>query len=47
MTPKEVKNYFLNFDPDSLPMVNETIEVSHILKYPPASASAIKETETS
>ena len=45
VTPKEVKNYFLNFDPDSLPMVNETIEVSHILKYPPASASAIKETE--
>ena len=45
VTPKEVKNYFLNFDPDSLPMVNETIEVAHILKYPPASASAIKETE--
>ena len=45
VTPKEVKNYFLNFDPDSLPMVNETVEVSHILKYPPASASAIKETE--
>ena len=45
VTPKEVKNYFLNFDPDSLPIVNETIEVAHILKYPPASASAIKETE--
>tara|TARA_B100000242_G_C43038508_1_gene484296 strand:+ start:282 stop:1628 length:1347 start_codon:yes stop_codon:yes gene_type:complete len=45
VTPKEVKNYFLNFDPDSLPMVNETIEVAHILKHPPASAYAIKETE--
>ena len=45
VTPREVKNYFLNFDPDSLPMVNETIEVAHILKHPPASASAIKETE--
>ena len=45
VTPKEVKNYFLNFDSDSLPMVNETIEVAHILKHPPASASAIKETE--
>ena len=45
VTPKKVKNYFLNFDPDSLPMVNETVEVAHILKYPPASASAIKETE--
>ena len=45
VTPKEVKNYFLNFNPDSLPMVNETVEVAHILKYPPASASAIKETE--
>ena len=45
VTPKEVKNYFLNFDPDSLPTVNETIEVAHILKHPPASASAIKETE--
>lgn len=45
VTPKQVKNYFLNFDPDSLPMVNETVEVAHILKYPPASASAIKETE--
>ena len=45
VTPKEVKNYFLNFDPDSLPMVNETVEVAHILKHPPASAYAIKETE--
>lgn len=45
VTPKEVQNYFLNFDPDSLPIVNETIEVAHILKHPPASASAIKETE--
>ena len=45
VTPKEVKNYFLNFDPDSLPMVNETVEVAHILKHPPASLSAIKETE--
>ncbi len=45
VTPKEVKNYFLNFDPDSLPMVNKTVEVAHILKHPPASASAIKETE--
>lgn len=45
VTPKEVKNYFLNFDPNSLPLVNETIEVAHILKHPPASASAIKETE--
>ena len=45
VTPKEVKNYFKNLDFDSLPMVNETFEVAHILKYPPASASAIKETE--
>ena len=45
VTPKEVKNYFLNFDPDSLPMVNMTFEIAQILKYPPASASAIKETE--
>ena len=45
VTPKEVKNYFLNFNPDSLPMVNETVEVAHILKHPPASAYAIKETE--
>lgn len=45
VTPKEVKDYFKNLDSDSLPMVNETLEVAHILKYPPASASAIKETE--
>ena len=45
VTPKEVKTYFKNLDPDSLPTVNETFEVAHILKYPPASASAIKETE--
>ena len=45
VTPKEVENYFKNLDFDSLPMVNETFEVAHILKYPPASASAIKETE--
>jgi len=46
VTPKEVKNYFLNFNPDSLPIVNATFEVAHILKYPPASASAIKETQS-
>jgi len=44
VTPKEVKNYFLNFNIDSLPIVNDTYEVAQILKYPPASASAIKET---
>ena len=46
VTPKEVKNYFLNFNRDSLPIVNATFEVAHILKYPPASASAIKETQS-
>lgn len=45
VTPMEVKNHFVNFNVDSLPMVNQTIQVSQILKLPPASASAIKETE--
>ena len=45
VTPMEVKNHFVNFNVDSLPMVNQTIQVSQILKLPPASSSAIKETE--
>lgn len=45
VTPMEVKNHFENFNVDSLPMVNQTIQVSQILKLPPASESAIKETE--
>ena len=44
ITPKEVKTHYLNFDIDSLPQINESVEVAQILKYPPASEDAIQET---
>ena len=45
VTPAEVKVHFVSFDVDSLPEINETVEVAQILKLPPASESAIKETK--
>jgi len=44
VTPEEVKVHFVTFDVDSLPEINETVEVAQILKLPPPSEAAIKET---
>ena len=46
ITPSEIRSYFSTFPADSLPIVNEEVEVAQILKLPPASASAISETKT-
>ncbi len=43
VTPAEVKVHFVTFDVDSLPKINETVEVAQILKLPPPSVAAIKE----
>jgi peptidyl-prolyl cis-trans isomerase SurA len=45
ITPAEVRAFFAGLPQDSLPMINEEVEVSQIMKLPPASASAIKETK--
>ncbi len=44
ITPSEIRSYFGTFPVDSLPTVNEEVEVAQILKLPPASKSAITET---
>ena len=45
ITPSEIRAYFSTFPTDSLPTVNEEVEVAQILKLPPPSASAISETK--
>ena len=45
ITPSEIRTYFGTFPQDSLPAVNEEVEVAQILKLPPASSSAIAETK--
>ena len=45
ITPSEIRTYFGTFSTDSLPMVNEEVEVAQILKLPPPSESAITETK--
>ena len=45
ITPSEIRSYFSTFPIDSLPTVNEEVEVAQILKLPPPSASAISETK--
>lgn len=46
ITPAEVRDFYNQFNPDSLPYINEEVQVAQILKLPPASAEAIKETKT-
>ena len=45
ITPSEIRTYFSTFPIDSLPVVNEEVEVAQILKLPPSSLSAISETK--
>lgn len=45
ITPAEVRIHFAKFHVDSLPEINETVEVAQILKLPPPSEEAIKETK--
>ena len=45
ITPSEIRMYFDTFPLDSLPIVNEEVEVAQILKLPPPSETAITETK--
>ena len=45
ITPSEIRAYFNSLPSDSLPTVNEEVEVAQILKLPPASPDAISETK--
>lgn len=45
ITPSEIRSFFGTYSPDSLPIVNEEVEVAQILKLPPASSSAVSETK--
>jgi len=45
ITPSEIRSFFGTFSSDSLPIVNEEVEVAQILKLPPASSSAVSETK--
>ena len=45
ITPAEVRSHFKSYNLDSLPEINETVQVAQILKLPPPSEEAIKETK--
>ncbi|MAC85534.1 MAG: hypothetical protein CMC94_01135 [Flavobacteriales bacterium] len=45
ITPSEIRSFFGTFSSDSLPIVNEEVEVAQILKLPPASSAAVSETK--
>lgn len=46
ITPGEVKDYFNLIDVHTIPDINETVEVSQILKLPPPSIESVKETKS-
>lgn len=45
LTPGEIKSYFLSIPQDSLPNVDDQLQIAQILKYPKPSTSAINETK--
>lgn len=45
ITPAEVREYFQSFNTDSIPQINEEVQVAQILKLPPPSKEAISETK--
>lgn len=46
ITPAEVRSFYNSFDVDSLPKINDRVQVAQILKRPPASSQAIEETRS-
>jgi peptidyl-prolyl cis-trans isomerase SurA len=40
ITPSEVRAYYLKFPKDSLPLINEELEISQLIKYPEVSEEA-------
>ncbi|NJK86141.1 MAG: hypothetical protein HC906_09385 [Bacteroidales bacterium] len=43
ITPSEVKSFFRDIPPDSLPYINSQVEISQIILYPPSSEEAMLE----
>ncbi len=43
VSPSEVEEYYKNMPEDSIPMVNETVQIAQIVKYPPESNKAEKQ----
>ncbi len=45
ITPAEINRYFYGIPKDSLPIVNDQVEIGQILRFPPANITAVKETK--
>jgi peptidyl-prolyl cis-trans isomerase SurA len=43
VSPSEVERYYNNMPEDSIPMVNQTVQIAQIVKYPPESNKAEKQ----
>jgi peptidyl-prolyl cis-trans isomerase SurA len=43
VSPSEVEEYYKNMPEDSIPMVNQTVQIAQIVKYPPESDKAEKQ----
>lgn len=46
LTPGEIKTFYRSIPQDSLPMVNDQLQIAQVLKYPQPSLQAIEETKT-
>lgn len=46
LTPGEIKDYYRSIPQDSLPMVNDQLQIAQVLKYPSPSLVAVEETKT-
>lgn len=46
LTPGEIKEYYRSIPQDSLPIVNDQLQIAQVLKYPNPSLEAIEETKT-
>lgn len=46
LTPGEIKSFYRSIPQDSLPMVNDQLQIAQVLKYPTPSVLAIEETKT-
>jgi peptidyl-prolyl cis-trans isomerase SurA len=43
VTPEEVKEFYKNMPEDSIPMINQKVQIAQIIKYPPESDQAEKQ----
>ncbi len=45
ITPAEINRYFYGITKDSLPVINDQVEIGQILRFPPANITAVTETK--